>query len=115
MELADKLAHLVRRGIQSGLGRGAASARARVRQYAPRLEPWARKRASVIGVVSFCLVMLAAGFAVAVGGGSAVRAADSTAAHSRDHRTRADAKLADDPGNAALDQLGATASLALAP
>ena len=74
-----------------------------------------RKRASVIGAVSFCLVMLAAGFAVAVGGGSAVRAADPTAAHSSDHRTRADARLADDHGNAALDQLGATASLALAP
>ncbi len=115
MELADKLAHLVRRGIQSGLGRGAASARARVQQYAPWLGPWARKRASVIGAVSFCLVMLAAGFAVAVGGGSAVRAADPTAAHSSDHRTRADARLADDHGNAALDQLGATASLALAP
>jgi hypothetical protein len=56
--------------------------------------------------------MLAAGFAVAVGGGSAVRAADHRAAH---HRTRADARLEDDRGNAALDQLGATASLALAP
>ena len=112
MELADKLAHLVRGGIPSGLGRGAASARARVRQYAPWLEPALRKRARVIGAVAFCLVMLAAGFAVAVGGGSAGRAADHSAAH---HRTRADARLADDRGNAALDQLGATASLALAP
>jgi Glycosyl hydrolases family 18 len=112
MELADKLVHLVRRGIRSGLGRGAASARARVQQYAPWLGPWARKRASVIGAVSFCLVMLAGGFAVAVGGGSAVRAADPTATHSR---TRADARLADDPGNGALKDLGATASLALAP
>ena len=112
MELADKLAHLVKGGIPSGLGRGAASARARVREHAPWLEPALRKRARVIGAVSFCLVMLAAGFAVAVGGGSAGRAADHSAAH---HRTRADARLEDDRGNAALDQLGATASLALAP
>jgi hypothetical protein len=108
MELADKLAHLVRRGIPSRVGRGAASARARVQQYAPRLRKWA----PAIAAVSFCLVMLAAGFAVAVGGGSAVRAADTTPAH---HRTRADARLADDPGNAALEQLGATSSLALTP
>ena len=112
MELADRLAHLVRRGIPSGLGRGAASARARVQQYAPWLGPALHKRARVIGVVAFCLVMLAAGFAVAVGGGSAGRAADHGAAH---HRTRAEARLADDRGNAALDQVGATASLALAP
>ena len=113
MELADRLAHLVRRGIPSGLGRGAASVRARVQRYAPWLGPALHKRARVIGVVAFCLVMLAAGFAVAVGGGSAVRAADHSAAKA--HRTRADARLADDRGNAALDQLGATASLALAP
>ena len=114
MELADRLAHLVRKGIPSGLGRGAASARARVQQYAPWLGPALHKRARVIGAVAFCLVMLAAGFAVAVGGGSAGRSADQSATHGH-HRTRSDARLADDRGNAALDQVGATASLALAP
>ena len=58
--------------------------------------------------------MLAAGFAVAVGGGPGGRAADRGQGHAS-HHVRADARLADDPGNAALKQLGATASLALAP
>jgi Glycosyl hydrolases family 18 len=60
--------------------------------------------------------MLCAGFAVAVGGGSAVKAADTSPAHAHaHHRTRTAARLADSSGNAAMQQLGATASLALAP
>jgi hypothetical protein len=108
MELADKLAHLVRGGIPSGLGRMAASGRARVRQYAPVI----RTHRSVIGAVSFCLAMLLGGFAVAMGGGSAVRAADRDG--SAHHTSLADGRR-DDPGNASLRQFGATSSLALAP
>jgi hypothetical protein len=109
MVLADKLAHLVRRGIPSGVGRGAASAWARVGEHAPRLRKWT----PALGAATICIVMLVAGFAVAMGGGSAVPAAGSGQAHL--HHTRADANVADRPGNAALKQLGATASLALAP
>ena len=106
MELADRLAHLVRGGIPSGLGRGAASARARVRQYAPVL----RRRKAAVGAVAFCLVMLCIGFTVGMSG-SATAKAHATL----DHRLRAAARMDDDPGNASLKQLGATASLALAP
>jgi spore germination protein YaaH len=108
MELADKLAHLVRGGIPSGLGTRAASARARVKQYAPTLRKWR----PTIAAVGFCLAMLVTGFAVATGGGSAVRAADNT---SNSHRASTVGARADNPGNASLKQLGATASLALAP
>jgi Glycosyl hydrolases family 18 len=115
MVLAEKLAHLVRRGIPSGMGGRAASAWARVREYAPRLRKWT----PAIAAVSFCLVMLAAGFAVATGGGSAVpapRQADAQARHARaDRHATNRSDLADSPGNAALKQLGATASLSLAP
>src|ERR1700733_11687323 len=106
MELADRLAHLVRGGIPSGLGRGAASVRARVRQYAPVL----RRRKAAVGAVAFCLVMLCVGFTVGMSG-SATAKAHATL----DHRLRAAARMADGPGNASLKQLGATASLALAP
>jgi Glycosyl hydrolases family 18 len=106
MELADRLAHLVRGGIPSGLGKGAASARARVRQYAPVL----RRRKAAVGAVTFCLVMLCVGFTVGMSG-SATAKAHATL----DHRLRAAARMDDDPGNASLKQLGATASLALAP
>ncbi len=106
MELADRLAHLVRGGIPSGLGRGAASARARVRQYAPFLR---RKRAA-IGAITFCLVMLCVGFTVGMSSSAAPKALATRA-----HHARVDANLADNPGNASLKQLGATATLALAP
>jgi hypothetical protein len=72
-----------------------------------------RKRTTAIGAAAFCLVMLAAGFAVASGGGSAVPPPHADASHARHATTRAD--LADSPGNSALKQLGASASLALAP
>ena len=110
MELADKLAHLVRRGIPSGMGRGAASVRARVRQYAPAL----RQRTPAIGAVAFCLVMLCRGLRrrpERVG-----RPRPRPHADAPTTAPRADpAGLADNPGNASLKQLGATASLALAP
>ena len=70
MELADRLAHLVRGGIPSGLGRGAASARARVRQYAPVL----RRRRAAVGAVAFCLVMLCVGFTVGMSGSATAKA-----------------------------------------
>ena len=70
MELADRLAHLVRGGIPSGLGRGAASARARVRQYAPVL----RRRKAAVGAVTFCLVMLCVGFTVGLSGSATAKA-----------------------------------------
>ena len=57
--------------------------------------------------------MLVAGFAVAMGGGSAVPAAHGSHAHTRHAST--DGDLSDNPGNAVLKQLGATASMALAP
>jgi spore germination protein YaaH len=103
MELADRLAHLVRGGIPSGLGRGAASARARVQHYAPVLR---RRKAAV----AFCLVMLCVGFTVGLSGSATAKAHATT-----DHRVRAASRVADNPGNGSLKQLGATASLALAP
>jgi Glycosyl hydrolases family 18 len=106
MELADRLAHLVRGGIPSGMGRGAASVQARVRQYAPVL----RRRKAAVGAVAFCLVMLCVGFTVGLSGSATAKAHAST-----DHRLRAAARTADNPGNGTLKQLGATASLALAP
>ncbi len=109
MELAEKLAHLVRGGIPSGLGRRAASVRARVKEYAPTLRTWR----PTIAAASFCLVMLVGGYAVAMGGGSAVRAAGRDGGH--DHHTSLADTRRDNPGNASLKQLGATASLALAP
>ncbi len=112
MVLADKLAHLVRRGIPSGMGRRAASAWARVGERAPG-GPGLRKWWPAIAAVTFCLAMLVAGFAVAMGGGSSVPAAHGSHAHHRHAST--DGDLADNPGNAVLKQLGATASLALAP
>ncbi len=109
MALADKLAHLVRGGTPSGLGRRAASVRARVKELAPTLRRWR----PTIAAATFCLVMLAGGFALATGGGSAVREGGRVAAHDH-HTSLADARR-DNPGNASLRQLGATASLALAP
>ncbi len=111
MVLADKLAHLVRRGIPSGMGRRAASGWARVREHASALGK--RKWAPALGAVAFCLVMLVAGFAVAMSGGSAVPATHGGHAHARHAST--DSDFSDNPGNAVLKQLGATASLALAP
>ncbi len=131
MVLADKLAHLVRRGIPSRMGRRAASAWARVREHAPALPEWARpalpkwapahakkahglhKWVPALGAVAFCLAMLVAGFAVTMGGGSAIPAAHARHAHVRQVSTAGD--FSDNPGNANLKQLGATASLALAP
>src|SRR3984957_11354119 len=110
MELADRLAHLVRGGIPSGLGRGAASARARVRRDAPLLVPVLRRRKAVVGAVAFCLVMLCVGFTVGMSGSATAKAHAAT-----DHRGRAAARTTDNPGNGSLKQLGATASLALAP
>ena len=106
MELADKLAHLVRRGVPAGVGRRAASAIARVRTDAPVL----RGRALAIAGAAFCLVMLCVGFTVGMSGQASPKPDDSGA-----HHPRVDANLADSPGNASLEQLGATASLALAP
>ena len=57
--------------------------------------------------------MLAAGFAVAMGGGSAVPAAHGS--HAYRHHASTAGDVSDNPGNAILKQLGATASLALAP
>ena len=57
--------------------------------------------------------MLIGGYAVATGGGSAVRAAGRDGGH--DHHTSLTDARRDNPGNASLKQLGATASLALAP
>ncbi len=100
MVLAEKLAHLVRRtGGLSGVGRGAASAVARARPFAP-----------VIGAFAFCFAVLLAGFAVSVGGSAIASPHARHGAHNH-----IDADLADNPGNAALRQLGATASMQLAP
>ncbi len=100
MVLAEELAHLVRRtaDLLSRVGRGTASAVARVRPFAP-----------VIGAFVFCFAVLCAGFAVAMGGSAIPRPHATT----RAHHAHVDANLADDPGNAALRQLGATASLHL--
>ena len=106
MELADRLAHLVGRGVRARVGRGAASAGARVRAYAPLL----RRRAPAIAGAAFCLVMLCVGFTVGMSGQASPKPAAARA-----HHTGAGANLADRPGNAALKQLGARASLALAP
>ncbi|HEX4127034.1 MAG TPA: glycosyl hydrolase family 18 protein [Acidimicrobiales bacterium] len=62
-------------------------------------------------VVTFCLVMLCVGFTVGMSGS----ASPKTSADHAGHRTRADARLADTSGNGSLRQLGATATLALAP
>jgi len=83
--------------------------RARVKEYAPTLRKWR----PTIAVAGFCLVMLVGGYAVAMGGGSAVRAAGRDGGHGH-HTSLADTRR-DNPGNASLKQLGATASLALAP
>ena len=106
MELADRLAHLVRGGIPSGMGRRAASARARVLQDAPLL----RRRKAAVGAVAFCLVMLSVGFTVGLSGSATAKAHAAA-----DHRVRAAARVGDSPGNGSMKQLGATASLALAP
>ncbi len=102
MVLAEKLAHLVRRtaGL-SGVGRGAASAWARVRPFAP-----------VIGAFAFCFAVLSAGFAVSIGGSAVPPPHAGAQTHAWHGQTAAD--LVDDPGNAALRELGATASLQLA-
>ncbi len=103
MALAEKLAHLVQRTAgRSGVGRGAASAFARVRPFAP-----------VIGAFAFCFAVLCAGFAVSIGG-SAVPP-PRAAGHAHAVHDRFEADLADRPGNAVLRELGATASLQLAP
>jgi len=100
MVLAERLAHLVRRtaGL-SGVGRGAASAVARARPYAP-----------VIGAFAFCFAVLCAGFAVGLGGS----AVGPPQAAGRGHHGHARLTLAQSRGNAALRELGATATLQLA-
>ena len=101
MVLAEKLAHLVRGAIRSGVGAGAASAFARVRRFMP-----------AIGIGLFCLLMLCGGFVFAMGG---------SAAHPSQHRSsetqhgRHKASRADNAGNAALAALGANADVHLAP
>jgi hypothetical protein len=101
MVLAEKLAHLVRGAIRSGVGAGAASAFARVRRFMP-----------AIGIGFFCLLMLCGGFFFAMGG---------SAAHPSQHRSsetqhgRHKASRADNAGNAALAALGANADVHLAP
>jgi spore germination protein YaaH len=102
MVLAEKLAHLVRGAIRSGVGAGAASAFARARRFAP-----------AIAVGCFCLVMLCAGFAVAMGG-SAAPPSHQRDADAHGHRGSRAAR-AHNLGNAALAQLGATTAVQLAP
>jgi hypothetical protein len=106
MVLAARLAHLVRRGFR-GVGRKALGAHARTPRWVPR---------AVIG--AFCGVMLCGGFVLGLGG-SAVpaphRGADSasTAHHAGDGRRTRSAHSGDGSGNAMLDQVGATETLAL--
>ncbi len=105
MVLAEKLAHLVRRANRSGVGRGAASAFARVRRSAPVV---------LIGV--FFVVMLCGGFVLGMGGSALPaphhRSADATSRHAQRGHHAVDEQLADASGNA-LDELGATADLSL--
>jgi hypothetical protein len=102
MVLAGKLADLVSRttGL-SGVGRGAASALARARPFAP-----------VIGAFAFCFAVLCAGFAVSTGG-TAVAPARATG-HLHAGHDQFEGDLADMHGNAALRELGAPASSQLA-
>ena len=67
-------------------------------------------RKAVVGAVAFCLVMLCVGFTVGLSGSATAKAHAAA-----DHRVRAAARVADSPGNGSMKQLGATASLALAP
>ena len=104
MVLAEKLAHLVRRANRSGVGRGAASAVARVRRSAP---------AAVAG--AFFLSMLCGGFVLGLGGTTLTVPHHRSAASSRHghHRSATvDALLADAGGNA-VEELGATSDLQL--
>jgi Glycosyl hydrolases family 18 len=79
---------------------------ARVGRYAPSF----RHRRAAAGAVAFCLVVLCAGFVVGTSGSAAPK---THADHAG--RSPATARLADNPGNGSLKQLGATASLTLAP
>ena len=100
MVLAEKLAHLVRGAIRSGVGRRAASACARVRRFTP-----------AIAVGLFCLVMLCGGFVFAMSGSAAHPAQHRS---SETHHGRHSARRAA-VGNAALARLGANAAVDLAP
>ena len=101
MVLAEKLAHLVRGAIRSGVGRRAASACARVRRFTP-----------AIAAGLFCVVMLCGGFVFAMSG---------SAAHPPQHRSsethhgRHGTRRTENGGNAALAALGATSAVQLAP
>ncbi|HVT42732.1 MAG TPA: glycosyl hydrolase family 18 protein, partial [Acidimicrobiales bacterium] len=129
MELAEKLAHLVRRAAGlSGVGRGASSAIARAQKAAAGLKPHvarlaplaapakpllakARPYAPVIGAFTFCFAVLCAGFAVGIGG-SAVAPPQAAAGAHHDHHARL--TRSESRGNAALRELGATTSVQLA-